>query len=167
MQATVAIALGSNLGDRAGHLDFAAARLPEFLTSLKVSRWYETPTGAKILQAETRESGKAAASLPRADVPDARARLIEQFDTQTQGTERMVASLAAMTKADAHAAGAGAPRLGHRRQPACLHRPGADATRAPFPAALLGTRRPRPLRGADPRPRHRARDRSEELRRSG
>jgi 2-amino-4-hydroxy-6-hydroxymethyldihydropteridine diphosphokinase len=46
MSATVAVALGSNLGDRAGHLEFAVGRLPEFLSSLKVSRWYETdPVG--------------------------------------------------------------------------------------------------------------------------
>jgi 2-amino-4-hydroxy-6-hydroxymethyldihydropteridine diphosphokinase len=42
----VAIALGSNLGDRAAHLDFAAARLAEFLEKLSISRWYETdPVG--------------------------------------------------------------------------------------------------------------------------
>lgn len=46
MPTTAAIALGSNLGDRAGHLGFAVAHLPEFLASLKVSRWYETdPVG--------------------------------------------------------------------------------------------------------------------------
>ena len=38
----VAIALGSNLGDRASHLDFAVARLAGFITSLRVSRWHET-----------------------------------------------------------------------------------------------------------------------------
>ena len=43
---TVAIALGSNLGDRAAHLDFAARRLSSILSSIKVSRWYETePVG--------------------------------------------------------------------------------------------------------------------------
>jgi len=38
----VAIALGSNVGDRTAHLDFAAARLSSILSSLKTSRWYET-----------------------------------------------------------------------------------------------------------------------------
>ena len=42
----VAVALGSNVGDRAAHLDFAAAGLSQFVTSLKVSTWHETePTG--------------------------------------------------------------------------------------------------------------------------
>jgi len=42
----VAIALGSNLGDRSAHLGFAAARLAEFLNTLTVSRWYDTdPVG--------------------------------------------------------------------------------------------------------------------------
>ena len=43
---TVAIALGSNLGDRRAHLDFAASRLQALLTNLRVSRYYETvPVG--------------------------------------------------------------------------------------------------------------------------
>ena len=42
----VAIALGSNLGDRAAHLDYALRRLASTLSSMKVSRWYETePVG--------------------------------------------------------------------------------------------------------------------------
>ena len=42
----IAVALGSNVGDRAAHLDFAAARLAGILSSLVVSRWYETvPVG--------------------------------------------------------------------------------------------------------------------------
>ena len=42
----VAIALGSNLGDREARLDFAVARLLSFITSLKRSRWHETvPVG--------------------------------------------------------------------------------------------------------------------------
>jgi 2-amino-4-hydroxy-6-hydroxymethyldihydropteridine diphosphokinase len=43
----VAIALGSNLGDRAGHLNHAVERLSEFLADLRVSRFYTTvPVGA-------------------------------------------------------------------------------------------------------------------------
>jgi 2-amino-4-hydroxy-6-hydroxymethyldihydropteridine diphosphokinase len=42
----VAVALGSNLGDRRSHLDFAVARLQDLLTSLRVSRYYDTaPVG--------------------------------------------------------------------------------------------------------------------------
>jgi 2-amino-4-hydroxy-6-hydroxymethyldihydropteridine diphosphokinase len=37
-----AIALGSNVGDRAAHLAFAVAQLSRILSSLKTSRWYET-----------------------------------------------------------------------------------------------------------------------------
>jgi 2-amino-4-hydroxy-6-hydroxymethyldihydropteridine diphosphokinase len=41
-----AIALGSNLGDRHAHLDFAVLRLRILLTGLRVSRYYETaPAG--------------------------------------------------------------------------------------------------------------------------
>lgn len=42
----VAVALGSNLGDRRAHLDAAAARLRSFLSDLRVSRFHETePVG--------------------------------------------------------------------------------------------------------------------------
>ena len=42
-----AISLGSNLGDRRAHLDFAVARLATLLDNLKVSRYLETePVGA-------------------------------------------------------------------------------------------------------------------------
>jgi 2-amino-4-hydroxy-6-hydroxymethyldihydropteridine diphosphokinase len=43
----VAIALGSNLGDRTAHLDYAVARLRGILSALRTSRYYETaPVGA-------------------------------------------------------------------------------------------------------------------------
>ena len=38
----VAIALGSNLGDRRAHLDFAVSRIRHAISDLKVSRYYET-----------------------------------------------------------------------------------------------------------------------------
>lgn len=42
----VAVALGSNLGNRAGHLDYAVGRLHEIIGGLKVSRYFETaPVG--------------------------------------------------------------------------------------------------------------------------
>jgi len=42
----VAVALGSNLGDRVAHLDHAVARLQRLIRGLKVSRYYETaPVG--------------------------------------------------------------------------------------------------------------------------
>lgn len=44
--ASVAIAMGSNLGDRVAHLNHAVARLQTFVRILKVSRYYETaPVG--------------------------------------------------------------------------------------------------------------------------
>jgi 2-amino-4-hydroxy-6-hydroxymethyldihydropteridine diphosphokinase len=39
---TVAVALGSNLGDRRAHLDYAASKLHGLLASLKISRYYDT-----------------------------------------------------------------------------------------------------------------------------
>ena len=43
----VAIALGSNLGDRRAHLDFAVSRLRPALTQVTVSSYYDTePVGA-------------------------------------------------------------------------------------------------------------------------
>jgi 2-amino-4-hydroxy-6-hydroxymethyldihydropteridine diphosphokinase len=36
------VALGSNLGDRRAHLDYAAGRLRQLLPNLHVSRYYET-----------------------------------------------------------------------------------------------------------------------------
>jgi 2-amino-4-hydroxy-6-hydroxymethyldihydropteridine diphosphokinase len=42
-----AVALGSNLGDRAAHLDHAVSRLRDLLRGLRVSRFYDTvPVGA-------------------------------------------------------------------------------------------------------------------------
>jgi 2-amino-4-hydroxy-6-hydroxymethyldihydropteridine diphosphokinase len=43
---TVAVAIGSNLGDRRAHLDYAVARLRQLLDDLHVSGYYETsPVG--------------------------------------------------------------------------------------------------------------------------
>jgi 2-amino-4-hydroxy-6-hydroxymethyldihydropteridine diphosphokinase len=48
----VAIALGSNVGDRRAHLDYAVAALRGLLTNLSVSRYYETvPVGVSGPQA--------------------------------------------------------------------------------------------------------------------
>jgi 2-amino-4-hydroxy-6-hydroxymethyldihydropteridine diphosphokinase len=48
----VAIALGSNVGDRRAHLDFAVANLRALLTNLHVSRYYDTvPVGVSGPQA--------------------------------------------------------------------------------------------------------------------
>ena len=40
--AIVAVALGSNLGERRAHLDYAVSRLRTHLTNLRVSNYYET-----------------------------------------------------------------------------------------------------------------------------
>jgi 2-amino-4-hydroxy-6-hydroxymethyldihydropteridine diphosphokinase len=40
--AVVAVALGSNLGDRVGHLDYAVQRLQTIIRALKLSRYVET-----------------------------------------------------------------------------------------------------------------------------
>ena len=46
MLVIAAVTLGSNLGDRAAHLDFAIARLAALLDNLKASRYYDTvPVG--------------------------------------------------------------------------------------------------------------------------
>jgi len=43
---TTAVALGSNLGERRAHLDYAVSRLQSLLSGLKVSRYYDTkPVG--------------------------------------------------------------------------------------------------------------------------
>jgi 2-amino-4-hydroxy-6-hydroxymethyldihydropteridine diphosphokinase len=48
----VAIALGSNVGDRRAHLDFAVANLRALLTNIRVSRYYDTvPVGVSGPQA--------------------------------------------------------------------------------------------------------------------
>jgi 2-amino-4-hydroxy-6-hydroxymethyldihydropteridine diphosphokinase len=48
----VAIALGSNVGDRRAHLDYAVTALRAFCTNLTVSRYYDTvPVGASGPQA--------------------------------------------------------------------------------------------------------------------
>ena len=48
----VAIALGSNVGDRRGHLDYAVAALRALLVNPAVSRYYDTvPVGASGPQA--------------------------------------------------------------------------------------------------------------------
>ena len=48
----VAVALGSNCGDRRAHLDYAVSTLRTFLTNLTISRYYETiPVGVSGPQA--------------------------------------------------------------------------------------------------------------------
>ena len=49
---SVAISLGSNVGDRRGHLDYAVAQLRTLLGNLIVSKYYDTvPVGASGPQA--------------------------------------------------------------------------------------------------------------------
>jgi hypothetical protein len=65
----------------------------------EVYGWYLTPTGAKVLQAEDPISQKNAEKTPTAPPSAARAKLIEQFDVQTQVTDQAVASIGKMAKA--------------------------------------------------------------------
>ena len=45
---SVAIALGSNVGDRESHLAFAVRRLADTFTNLRISRWHDTvPVGVE------------------------------------------------------------------------------------------------------------------------
>lgn len=68
----VAIALGSNLGDRAAHLDHAAARLAELLSSLEISRWLETePVGVGPQPAFLNGAASGVTSLAPRDLLEA------------------------------------------------------------------------------------------------
>jgi len=81
----VAIALGSNVGDRRAHLDFAVSRLTSAFTNLTVSRYYETdPVGVP---------GPQPAFLNAAAVGDTTASAHEILETlmaieQERGRER-------------------------------------------------------------------------------
>jgi 2-amino-4-hydroxy-6-hydroxymethyldihydropteridine diphosphokinase len=47
----IALALGSNLGDREAHLAFGLSALPGFVTNLRQSRWHDTaPEGVSAKQ---------------------------------------------------------------------------------------------------------------------
>ena len=51
IDSTVAIALGSNLGDREAHLAFGLSALPGFITNLRQSSWHDTaPVGVSADQ---------------------------------------------------------------------------------------------------------------------
>ena len=64
----------------------------------EVSRWYKTPIGSRIFQAESHQAVPGPDFLTR-PVPASRARLIEELDHQTQSSERTVASILVMSKA--------------------------------------------------------------------
>lgn len=80
-----AVALGSNLGDRAAHLDFAVARLRAILSNLRVSRYHETtPVGVP----DPQPLFLNAAAVGETDVP-ARALLTRLLDIEREcGRER-------------------------------------------------------------------------------
>ena len=60
----VAIALGSNLGDRRGHLDYAASRLGSILSNIRVSTSVDTePVGVPGRQPTAQEQELSAAFL--------------------------------------------------------------------------------------------------------
>jgi 2-amino-4-hydroxy-6-hydroxymethyldihydropteridine diphosphokinase len=63
-----AISLGSNLGDRRAHLDYAVGRLPALLDGLAVSPYFETdPDG---VGPQPRFLNAAAVGRPRVAAPD-------------------------------------------------------------------------------------------------
>jgi len=65
----VAIALGSNLGDRRAHLDFAVSRLAAAIPDLSVSRYLETdPVG--VTGEQPRFLNAAAVGTTSASAPD-------------------------------------------------------------------------------------------------
>ena len=67
---SVAIALGSNLGDRRSHLEFAVSRLREFLQHLRISSFIDTEP-VDVPDAQPRYLNAAAVgetSLPAEDV---------------------------------------------------------------------------------------------------
>jgi len=65
----VAIALGSNLGDRRAHLDFAVSRLAAVIPDLAVSRYLETdPVG--VTGEQPRFLNAAAVGTTSASAPD-------------------------------------------------------------------------------------------------
>jgi 2-amino-4-hydroxy-6-hydroxymethyldihydropteridine diphosphokinase len=69
----VAVALGSNLGDRRGHLDFAVAKLRSLLRHVAVSRYHDTVpvgiTGPQPLYLNAAATGEA--TLSARDLLDA------------------------------------------------------------------------------------------------
>jgi 2-amino-4-hydroxy-6-hydroxymethyldihydropteridine diphosphokinase len=69
----VAVALGSNLGDRAAHLDYAVRRLADLLAGLSVSTYFETaPAGmAADAPAFLNAAAVGAARLPPRELLDA------------------------------------------------------------------------------------------------
>jgi 2-amino-4-hydroxy-6-hydroxymethyldihydropteridine diphosphokinase len=69
----VAIALGSNLGDRAAHLEYAAARLRTLLTHLRISAYMETAPVAMAADAPAFLNAAAVGetNLPARDLLDA------------------------------------------------------------------------------------------------
>ena len=64
----VAVALGSNLGDRRAHLDFAVAKLRSLLRHVAVSRYHDTVpvgiTGPQPLYLNAAATGEATLSAP-------------------------------------------------------------------------------------------------------
>lgn len=70
----VAIALGSNLGDRRAHLDYGVAALRAFLPDLRVSRYHETdPVG--VAEPQPRFLNAAAVATTDLDARELLARL--------------------------------------------------------------------------------------------
>ena len=68
------------------------------VTLVEVSRWFKTPAGSRIFQAESHQTVPDPDFLKRPVPPD-RARLVEEIDRQMQSSERTVASIAIMSKA--------------------------------------------------------------------
>jgi 2-amino-4-hydroxy-6-hydroxymethyldihydropteridine diphosphokinase len=81
----VAIALGSNLGDRDAHLDYALARLSHFLSNLRTSSRYDTKP-VDVVGEQPRYLNAAVVGQTALDVKDLFAAM--QDIEQTRGRER-------------------------------------------------------------------------------
>jgi hypothetical protein len=71
----------------------------DIITLMAVSDWYKTPLGVKILRMETAENGPPDENFLKRPVSPGRSTLIDEFDRQTQNTERVVSAITSLSHA--------------------------------------------------------------------